>query len=236
MQRDIWKYRLISLLVMGLFITTASSIAGQSSVASYPDKQATETGYLTRNGNIMNNMMSDMTIKRSGNVDQDFVELMEPHHQGAIAMAQSELAFGHNEQLSRIAQEIVVEQIQEIAAMRLAIKEPASPTWVEQPTSNSAKKSASPHTSSATETSYLAQNNHVIAIMMTGMAVPQTGDVSHDFVAMMVPHHLGAIRMAELELQYGKNASLKRVAREIIVDQGQEIAMMKIALSEPIAP
>ncbi len=45
--------------------------------------------------------------------------MMAPHHQGAIDMAQAELRYGHNEQLRRLAQEIIVEQQQEIVAMRL---------------------------------------------------------------------------------------------------------------------
>ena len=47
--------------------------------------------------------------------------MMIPHHQGAIDMARAELRYGHNEQLRRIAQEIIVDQQQEIAAMRLAL-------------------------------------------------------------------------------------------------------------------
>ena len=49
--------------------------------------------------------------------------MMTPHHQGAIDMAISELRYGKNEQLRRIAQEIIVDQMQEIAAMKLAIGE-----------------------------------------------------------------------------------------------------------------
>jgi uncharacterized protein (DUF305 family) len=51
---------------------------------------------------------------------------MAPHHHGAIDMAISELRYGKNEQLRRIAQEIIVDQMQEIAAMKLAIGEPAT--------------------------------------------------------------------------------------------------------------
>jgi uncharacterized protein (DUF305 family) len=43
-------------------------------------------------------------------------------------MAQAELRYGHNEQLRRIAQEIIVEQQQEIAAMRLALQQPLPPS------------------------------------------------------------------------------------------------------------
>jgi hypothetical protein len=70
--------------------------------------------------------------------------------------------------------------------------------------------------------------------MMEGMAAPTTGDVDRDFVAMMVPHHQGAINMAVAELRYGKDENLKRIAQEIIVDQQQEIAAMRLALHEPL--
>jgi hypothetical protein len=76
----------------------------------------------------MSKMMADMTIKPSGDIDKDFVDMMVPHHQGGIDMAQAELRYGHNEQLRRIAQEIIVDQLQEIAAMKLAIGEPLPPS------------------------------------------------------------------------------------------------------------
>ena len=69
-----------------------------------------------------------MTIKPSGDVDKDFVDMMVPHHQGAIDMAVLELRFGHNERLKALAQEIIVTQQQEIAAMRLAVGEPLPPS------------------------------------------------------------------------------------------------------------
>jgi uncharacterized protein (DUF305 family) len=52
---------------------------------------------------------------------------MVPHHQGAIDMALIILRFGKNEQLRRLAQEIIVTQRQEIAAMKLAVGEPLPP-------------------------------------------------------------------------------------------------------------
>jgi uncharacterized protein (DUF305 family) len=64
-------------------------------------------------------------MKPSGDIDRDFVAAMTPHHQGAIEMAQAELRHGRNEQLRRIAQEIIVDQTQEIAVMRLALGERA---------------------------------------------------------------------------------------------------------------
>jgi len=65
---------------------------------------------------------------------------------------------------------------------------------------------------------------------MNGMAIGSSGDVDRDFVAMMVAHHQGAIEMAQAELRHGRNERLRRLAQEIIVTQGQEIAAMRLAL------
>ena len=90
--------------------------------------RSAETLFLAENQATMEKMMTGMRVKATGDVDQDFAEIMIPHHQGAIDMAQSELRHGKNEQLRRIAQEIIVEQQQEIAAMRLAVKQPLPPS------------------------------------------------------------------------------------------------------------
>ena len=84
--------------------------------------------YLRENDVAMNKMMSAMVIQPTGDVDRDFVAMMTPHHQGAIEMAQAVLRNGHNEQIRRLAQEIIVTQQQEIAAMRLAVGDPLPPS------------------------------------------------------------------------------------------------------------
>jgi hypothetical protein len=87
-----------------------------------------EAAFLAENNAAMDRMMARMATRPSGDIDRDFVAMMEPHHQGAIEMAQAELRYGKNEQLRRIAQEIIVEQQQEIAAMRLALGLPLPPS------------------------------------------------------------------------------------------------------------
>src|SRR5215472_6955131 len=88
---------------------------------------ATEAPYLAENVSAMTKMMIDMGIRPSGDVDTDFVGIMVPHHQGAIEMAQAELRYGRNEPLQRMAQEIIVTQLQEITAMRLSLGQPLPP-------------------------------------------------------------------------------------------------------------
>ncbi|CAB3670249.1 hypothetical protein LMG24238_02058 [Paraburkholderia sediminicola] len=64
--------------------------------------------------------------------------------------------------------------------------------------------------------------------MMQAMDAPAyTGDADKDFVAHMIPHHQGAVEMAQVELKYGKDPDLKRLARNIIKAQHDEIAFMQ---------
>lgn len=62
-----------------------------------------------------------------------------------------------------------------------------------------------------------------------------TGNPDHDFAAMMIPHHQGAIDMAKAELLYGKDPVLRRLAQEVIVTQESEIVVMHAQL-ESAAP
>ena len=139
------RKRAVSLATTALVAATSFALAEDSTrayhvrgtrpiqyVVDRPD-YSIEQSFLSENDAAMNKMMADMTIKPSGDVDRDFVQMMVPHHQGAIDMARAELKYGRNEQLRRISQEIIVTQQQEIAAMRLAIGDPlpasaASPT------------------------------------------------------------------------------------------------------------
>lgn len=63
--------------------------------------------------------------------------------------------------------------------------------------------------------------------MMKEMDQPYTGDADKDFVAHMIPHHAGAVDMAQVQLKYGKDPELRKMARDIIKAQQTEIAFMK---------
>jgi uncharacterized protein (DUF305 family) len=69
--------------------------------------------------------------------------------------------------------------------------------------------------------------NEVNAKMHQSMSIVFTGDADVDFIKGMIPHHQGAIDMAKVVLQYGKNADTKKLAEAIIKAQEGEIAMMQ---------
>ena len=79
--------------------------------------------------------------------------------------------------------------------------------------------------------------NEAMAVMSRDMTqAAMTGNPDHDFAAMMIPHHQGAIDMAKVEVLYGKDPVLRRLAQEIIVTQDSEIAVMRMQLQKRSSP
>jgi hypothetical protein len=76
------------------------------------------------NLSAMTKMLINMVIRRTEDVDGDFVAMMVPHQRDAIELAQTEPRYGRDDLLRRLGQEIIVTQQQEIVAMRLALGQP----------------------------------------------------------------------------------------------------------------
>lgn len=228
----------------GVALAAASAPSGMGATAvSNASASRAKAAFHAENSAAMARMMAGMDVNPTGDVSHDFVALMVPHHQGAIDMAESELRYGRNELLLRIAQEIVVEQLQEIAAMRIAVGEKVSPDEALLAAATPAASRAPGPVGAATaahslkgEAPFIAENNSARDRMMKGMSITPSGDVDRDFVALMVPHHQGAIDMAEAALRYGvdENTRLRLIAQEIIVDQMQEITLMRLAVGQAL--
>lgn len=112
--------RRVVILTMGaLAVAAATSTTGLAATSA--------EGFETQMVGAMARMHQAMMAPRSGDPDRDFAAMMIPHHQGAVEMAQAELAHGKDERLRRLAQAIIVEQNQEIAVMRQVLAEGKKP-------------------------------------------------------------------------------------------------------------
>jgi uncharacterized protein (DUF305 family) len=115
-----------------------------------------------------------------------------------------------------------------VAAMALqAQKHPAQSAAVGWPFAPTAKFVAS------TERTFDQLMGEAMSVMHKGMhSAAYSGEPDHDFVAMMIPHHQGAIDMAKALLLYGKDPQTRRLAQEIIIDQQSEIELMQLWLKQ----
>jgi uncharacterized protein (DUF305 family) len=168
----------------------------------------------TKSENVMvkamdESMIAMHNVEQTGNADYDFAAMMIPHHEGAIVMAKAQIEGGKATDLVSFSQSVIANQQKEIAALRefLKIGKP-------NPSENSEK--------------FRSALNGSMKPMMDGMAKTKlTGDIDHDFVALMIPHHQSAVDMAKAYLPFAQNAKIKEMATAIIKAQKTEIKWLQ---------
>ena len=113
-----WRLVIISMLFCAVAISAHQALHKHASGKS-PSEPV--WGYLQAS---MEKMHAAMTsVEPTGNSDADFVKLMIPHHQAAIDMAKTQLLYGKDPQMRRLAQEIITDQQSEIELMKLWLKQ-----------------------------------------------------------------------------------------------------------------
>ena len=164
---------------------------------------------------MMKKMMNDMNaVKMTGDFDLDFANMMIPHHQSAVDMAEQYIPKAKDEKIKSMAQNIINAQKKEIEELRTMI------TSHKPTTEKKEEHSASGHDAGGHSELMDAMNK-----MMEEMkSMKMTGDADKDFVTMMIPHHKSAVDMAENEISHGKNVQMKQFAQKVIDDQSKEIS------------
>lgn len=155
-----------------------------------------------------------MTASNITNPDVAFATGMIAHHQGAIAMAKIQLKYGKDQQIRSLAKNIINTQQAEIIQMQ---------TWLDNHKNDTTK---------------MVKN--MPTMPMTGHTAMMQGIMSHNpdvaFVKGMIPHHQGAIDMANTELKMGNDTSMRALAKQIQSTQGAEIQQMQAWLGHTTMP
>ena len=112
-----WRLIIISILL-------SVAIQAQQPMHKHSSNESANDSAWSELQSSMEKMHTAMSsIEASGNSDVDFVKMMIPHHQAAIEMARTQLLFGKDPQMRRLAQEIITDQQSEIELMNLWLKQ-----------------------------------------------------------------------------------------------------------------
>jgi uncharacterized protein (DUF305 family) len=157
-------------------------------------------------------MHKAMMVGYTGDVDTDFVRGMIPHHQGAVDMAEIVLKHGKDEEVKKLAGWIIAAQKQEIAMMQHWLTRRGAPAGVKV---------------AHYDAEAVAAFESGMHTMHRNMEIAYTGDADVDFVRGMIPHHQGAVDMAEVVLSSGTDPEIRKLASDIVRTQNGEIAKMQ---------
>jgi uncharacterized protein (DUF305 family) len=157
---------------------------------------------------MMDKMMVEMEKAPMGqNPETAFLQQMIPHHQGAVEMAEYEIAHGKDSEMIQLAKSILIEQKSEIEQMKRWLSESSLTHQVPD--------------------SYMSDMEKTMEIMMEAMPDESTRDnTDRSFAAVMKPHHQAAIDMAKVLLRYEKDSIVSTYAKLLISNQQIEINQM----------
>ncbi len=152
--------------------------------------------------------------------DTAFAKSMLGHHRGAVDMAKIELKYGTDETMRKLAQDIIDSQQLEIDILN---------KWL---ASHPDAPKPKPNTEAMQE-AYAKGMNTMHSDMMLGIAEP-VADMA--FARGMLPHHIGAVDMAKVQLQYGTDEEMRKLAQDIIDAQQPEIELIQNWIAANKAP
>lgn len=168
------------------------------------------------NGGLMADMKEMMdrvhALEKRGIADYDLAAELREHHKGAIAMSETQLNYGTDAQLKRMAQKIKDAQQKEVSQIG---------TMLDEYDDNA--KDYDPMDTDSGLGKAMMDN------MQAMMKLPETDGTSVDrsFAAMMIKHHQDGIRMGKTIQQYAKDAKFKQMAQKMISDQQKEIEQLQ---------
>lgn len=214
MQRISWKTGFLALTLTAVASVTACANSAQNQAQN---PSVAETGGMPgMDHSGMNHSMAMDLGPADADYDLRFIDSMTPHHQGAVEMAQEVINKSQRPELKKLSQDIIKAQNVEIKQMK---------QW----------RQAWYPKASSTPMAYDAKMGHMMpmsqqqmqSMMMKGDLGAADAQFDLRFINAMIPHHEGAVTMAEDALKKTKRPEIKKMAQEIIASQQKEIEQMK---------
>lgn len=164
---------------------------------------------------ILDEMIAGMTgAEETDSISYDFIVQMIPHHRAAIEMSHNILKYTTNIPIQEIAEGIIAEQTKSIENMRRIQSICAGRSNPQQDL-----------------TLYRRKNSQILQTMFMEMRNARTtNEINCDFMWEMIPHHMGAVRMARNAMQFSICPELKPILEAIITSQERGIAEMQALL------
>ena len=210
-------------LTLSAIASAGGLITGCTSTASQNQSQAPKETTTNANdkqmmnhGGGMNHSMEMNLGPADANFDLRFIDAMTPHHQGAVEMAKEAQQKSKRPEIKKLADNIIKSQNQEITQMK---------QWRQAWYPKAGDKPMA----------YNSQMGHMMEMssdqMKTMMMSQDLGaaDAEFDlhFINAMIPHHEGAVTMAQDALSKSKRPEIKKLAQEIVKAQDIEIKQMQ---------
>ncbi|MBD2306871.1 DUF305 domain-containing protein [Chroococcidiopsis sp. FACHB-1243] len=214
--------------VWGLTLTAIAAIASSVLAANFGISAKDSQSSNNTNAHMKQNMQHGGSMMQHGsgmsmdlgpadaNYDLRFIDAMRMHHQGAIEMAKEAQQKSKRPEIKKLADNIITAQNREIGQMK---------QWRQTWYPKAGKQMMAYH----------SQMGHMMPMssdQMQGMMMSQdlgAADSQFDlrFINAMIPHHEGAVTMAQDALKKSQRPEIKQLAKNIIIDQQKEIAQMK---------
>lgn len=173
------------------------------------------SNYLDAYYDILNEMKREMTaVRQTISISRDFITQMIPHHRAAVEMCENVLRYTISEPVSTLAQTIIHQQTLGIEEME-AILCPCGTVCNSQ----------------QVVCCYRRRNVQILNTMFSGMAHASGVGVEQNFLREMLPHHEGAVQMAENALNFCICRPLCPILQNIITTQKREIGEMRQLLT-----
>jgi uncharacterized protein (DUF305 family) len=165
---------------------------------------------------MMNPMARPDISSLRGNADQQFMVMMIPHHEGAIAMADLALSRTQRPEIKKLAESIKETQTQEIQQMRSLYQK-----WYGTQVPDEVPSGMGMHRRRGEK----SEPGEWMGTDLT--ALENASDFDREFLVQMIPHHQMAIMMSTMVLNRATNQEIRDLAQSMIEGQSAEIQQMQ---------